>query len=123
MGYPDAPDENGHDCWTRGYGDPELYLWLQSQENASLVENGLNWAREQMRELMLYTCATTIQCHAKVDPFAFKQGLKKATVTASRWNARRFSGGALKIPVAEAVSAPAAEEAAAPAAEEAASNS
>lgn len=26
--YPDA----GHDCWTRAYGDPELYKWLLTQQ-------------------------------------------------------------------------------------------
>ena len=77
------PMHTGHDCWTRGYGDPELYMWLQLQTNKPLTEHGLEWAREQMQELMVHRCATTIQKQVKLDPFVFKAGLKKASVTAS----------------------------------------
>jgi len=83
--YPDAPDQNGHDCWTRGYSDPDLYVWLQAQHNTELSQNGLGWARQEMEDVMIHRCAVIIQTAARVDPFAFKKSLKKTMVSKSKW--------------------------------------
>jgi len=49
--YADAPDTLGHDCWTAGYGTPELHGWLLGHHNHDLATNGLEWARQQICHL------------------------------------------------------------------------
>eukprot|EP00658_Telonema_sp_P-2_P015988 TRINITY_DN1618_c0_g1_i1.p2 TRINITY_DN1618_c0_g1~~TRINITY_DN1618_c0_g1_i1.p2 ORF type:complete len:174 (-),score=37.30 TRINITY_DN1618_c0_g1_i1:468-989(-) len=73
--YPDAPDVDGHDCWTRGYADHDMIEWLTQQTNPLLQENGLEWGREQALKLLGARCANTIQQAALVDPFKFKRAL------------------------------------------------
>ena len=84
--YETAPDVNGHDCWTRGYSDPQLLEWLAQQENLELRTNGLSWARERMEERLMHSSANKIQQKAVADPFAFKKGLKHSFISKLKKN-------------------------------------
>lgn len=59
--YETAPDENGHDCWSRGYADEDMMKWLQDCCNNQLSEKGLDWAREEMQHLLMHRSETKIE--------------------------------------------------------------